>query len=238
MSRQPCSQLVQVASTLTEVTASADPRQAPTAQEDQALRTHSYLREQLDELTARHALLMHATVLADAAEAAIPAARAAIASASQTTETQGRRRTIADVIAGGEAFMPQVDMAEGHIAQSLIAQRQLTRDALRRLFPHIVGSTGLHVLRNQLIEHSGLGRDAYNQAYRRVADGPQRTRIAELPGKIRDLEHDLPEGSLSECPATARGADPPPATVRPPAPQDPSRLAGSAGPSHLTRSFR
>ncbi|MGW1090678.1 hypothetical protein ACWD4L_31325 [Streptomyces sp. NPDC002596] len=181
---------------------------------------------------------MHATVLADAAEAAIPAARAAIASASQTTETQGRRRTIADVIAGQEAFMPQVDMAEDRIAQSLIAQRQLTRDALRRLFPHIVGSTGLHVLRNQLIEHSGLGRDACNQAYRRVADGPQRTRIAELPGKIRDLEHDLPEGSLSECPATVRGADPPPATVRPPAPQDPSRLAGSAGSSHLTRSFR
>lgn len=167
---QTMDQLVQAATALTQARAAAEPNQPRSAQEYQALHTHNHLLEQLDELNARHALLMHASVLADAEAAAAPAAHAAIVAAQQTSEAPGRPSTAADLIAGHKAFMEEVNAAEDRIAQTLGAQRQLTRDALHRIFPQTVGASSLHLLRTELVEHSGLGLDAYNQAYRATRD--------------------------------------------------------------------
>lgn len=159
-------QLVQAATALTQSTASADPSRPPSTREDQALRTHSLLHGELDELTAHHALLMHASVLADAEAAAVPASHAAVVAAAQASEAHPRPTTAGELIAGQEAFMAHVNAAEDRIAETLDAQRQLTRDALHRIFPQAVTSSGLHMVRTQLVEHSGLGLDAYNRAYR------------------------------------------------------------------------
>ncbi|MFI1701410.1 hypothetical protein ACH419_36395 [Streptomyces bobili] len=163
---QTMEQLVQAATDLARATAGADPKQPASAQEDHALRTHSHLQGYLDELTARHALLMHANVLADAEAAAVPATHAAIVAAAQASEAAPRPGTAAELIAGQDAFMEQVNSAEDRIAHTLDAQRRLTRDALYRIFPQAVTSTGLHTVRTQLVEHSGLGLDSYNHAYR------------------------------------------------------------------------
>ncbi|MFF1680746.1 hypothetical protein ACFVYG_32500 [Streptomyces sp. NPDC058256] len=163
---QTMEQLVQAATDLTRASAAADPAQPASAQEDQALRTHSRLHGELDELTARHALLMHANVLADAEAAAVPARHTAMVAAAQASEERPRPSTAAELIAGQDAFNAQIDAAEDRIGQTLDAQRRLTRDALHRIFPQAVTSTGLHSVRTQLVEHSGLGLDAYNHAYR------------------------------------------------------------------------
>ncbi|RNF81161.1 hypothetical protein [Streptomyces botrytidirepellens] len=167
---QTMEQLVRAATALTQSTAAADPNRPPSAQEDQALLAHSRLHGELDELTARHALLMHASVLADAEAAAVPATHEAIVAAAQASEAQAQPTTAAEVTAAQEAFMAQVNAAEGRIAETLDAQRQLTRDALHRIFPQAVTNSALHTVRTQLVEHSGLGLDAYNQAYRAMRE--------------------------------------------------------------------
>jgi hypothetical protein len=164
---QAMAQLAAAAAALTEATAAADPTQPPTPQEDQALLTHTELHRRLDELTAQHALLMHAAVLADAEQAAGQATHTAIVAAQQATAPHDG---VGNPMANHAAFMSQVHAAEDRIAHTLGQQRQLTHDALHRLFPQARGSSGLHLLRTQLIEHSGLGIDAYRRAYRAIGE--------------------------------------------------------------------
>lgn len=143
-------------------------------------------QRELDELNARHAMLMHGTVLADAEAAAESAAREAIVAAAQATDPPpGERRTVGHDLQVQDAFKAQVTAAEERIAQTLGEQRQLARDALHRLFPQASGSAGLYMLRTKLVEHSGLGIDAYTGAY---------CVIGELGGKLRDLESRLGSG--------------------------------------------
>jgi hypothetical protein len=167
---QTMSHLVQAATALTQARAAAEPNQPRSTRESETLHTHNNLHEHLNDLTARHALLMHASVLADAEAAAVPAAHAAILAAAQTADTMPRPSTAAELAADHKAFMAQVNVAEDRIAQTLGTQRQLTRDALHRIFPQVVDSSSQHRLRTQLVEHSGLGLDAYNGAFRALRD--------------------------------------------------------------------
>ncbi|MDQ1005839.1 hypothetical protein QFZ82_000324 [Streptomyces sp. V4I23] len=190
-------QLVEASAALTEATAAADPTRPPTPEEDQALLAHTELHRQLDEITARHALLMHAAVLADAEEATGPATHTTIAAAQQATPHNGYR-TADEAMANHAAFMARVGAGEDRIALTVGEQRQLTRDALHRLFPQAVGSSGLHLMRAQLIEHSGLGLDAYNRAYRAIGEA----------------SCDLEKLSADYCSNTAEPGSRPPVTAQ------------------------
>ncbi|MGW6144430.1 hypothetical protein [Streptomyces sp. NPDC055140] len=185
--------LVQAAAALTQAAAAADPHRFSSAGEEQALRAYSQVRGELDELTARHALLMHASVLADAEEAAVPAGRAAVIAAGEATEAQhARPRTAGELMAEQEAFMAHVNAEEGHIAQTLDTQRALTRDALRRNFPQAVTRTGLHTVRTQLIEHSGLGLEDYNGTYRALRAAQLRLESMEASYRSGTVEFGRP----------------------------------------------
>ncbi|WP_351234784.1 hypothetical protein [Streptomyces sp. NPDC002133] len=140
-------------------------------------------QRELDQLTARHAMLMHGSVLADAEEAGQTAAREAVVAAAQATEPPpGQRRTVAYDLQIQDAFMAHVNAAEDGIAHTLHEQRQLARDALHRLFPQTSGSSGLNRLRTELVEHSGLGTDAYNGAYH--ASGEARRKLWNLQSRL------------------------------------------------------
>ncbi|MGP3953483.1 hypothetical protein [Streptomyces sp. 7N604] len=166
---------------LAEVTAHRDLAQPPTSDEraaqDHAASWRNYYQDRLAELDAQHAMLMHASILADAEEAATPATHELIIAASQATERSAQpgehpRQT-------HQAFMAEVEAGERRIADVLAEQRQLTRDALHNLFPKLTGRQGLHTLRTQLIEHSGLGIDAYTRAYDAIGQAGRRLRELE-----------------------------------------------------------
>ncbi|SEC04850.1 hypothetical protein SAMN05216532_0300 [Streptomyces sp. 2231.1] len=139
--------------------------------------------------TPTNALLMHAGVLADAEAAAEPAKHAAIVAAAQATEPQMQARTAADLKAVQEAFMHHVTRAEEGINHALQEQRCLAREALHRIFPAAITHTGLHQVRTHLIEGSGLGLDAYHQAYREI--GRQERRLVELQAAYRSAVVDF-----------------------------------------------
>jgi hypothetical protein len=106
-------------------------RHARTGEAD-ARENCTYFRQWLQELDARHALLMHATVLADARAAAATAKQQTVIAASTLAQTSAETappRTAGEVWAKHEAFMAQVTAAEKRIDQTLEVQRQATRDA-------------------------------------------------------------------------------------------------------------
>ncbi|MGW6202088.1 hypothetical protein ACWF9B_00310 [Streptomyces sp. NPDC055089] len=151
---------------LAQVSAAADPTLPTSPQEAQARQHRSRVEYELDELNSRHALLMHASVLTDAESAAATATRDVIGTTARDTEAAPGGFTPA---AHG-AFMTQVNSAEDRIAHILGEQRQLTRDALHRIVPKITSHQGLNQLRAQLIDHSGLGFDAYKRAWNATGD--------------------------------------------------------------------
>ncbi|MFF5030113.1 hypothetical protein ACFY2J_38705 [Streptomyces collinus] len=185
---QTMDRLARATAALAEATAAADVNQPASPQEDAARIAHHSLQQELEELTARHALLMHASVLADAEAAAEPAKHAAVVAAAQATEAQPRPSTAAEIVAAEDSFMAHVTAAEDRIAATLAEQRRLTREALHRIFPHAVTSTGRHTVRRNLLENSGLGIDAYTQASRA---------IGESAGKLRSVEAAYRSGAVS-----------------------------------------
>ncbi|MFD6335093.1 hypothetical protein ACFWGI_36715 [Streptomyces niveus] len=192
--------LAHVATNLTQARADAAPRRFG-PRENQTMDLYTDLGQELGQLDARHALLMHAHVLAEAEAAGVVAGHHAIVAAAQEDEKAPRPRTGAELAAGHEKFMAQVNAAQDRIAHTLGAQRQVVRDALHRLFPQIGSSTGLNRLRAQLIDNSGLGFDAYNRAWRAVSDTARtlgrlesgyRSRTAEFgrpPVTAEQVEH-------------------------------------------------
>ncbi|MFJ8035993.1 hypothetical protein [Streptomyces sp. NPDC096032] len=170
---QTMDRLARAASALAHATAGADVNQPPSPQRDAALLSHSSLHQELEELTARHALLLHASVLADAEAAAEPAKHAAVV-AAQATEARPRPGTAAEMAAAEDAFMAHVTGVEDRIAETLAEQRRLTREALQRIFPYAVTSTGRHTVRRNLLENSGLSLDAYHHAYRAIGESARK----------------------------------------------------------------
>ncbi|MER6279685.1 hypothetical protein ABT202_25910 [Streptomyces sp900105245] len=85
---QTMDRLICATTVLAEATAAADVHQPFSPQQDAALLSRGSLHQNLEELTARHALLMHAGVLADAEAAAEPAKHAAVVAAAQATEVE------------------------------------------------------------------------------------------------------------------------------------------------------
>ncbi|MFE5219312.1 MULTISPECIES: hypothetical protein [unclassified Streptomyces] len=185
---QAMDRLARATSALAQATAAADVNQPPSLQEDAALLSHRSLHQDLEELTARHALLMHASVLADAEAAAEPAKHAAVVAAAQATEARPRPGTAAEMVAAEDAFMAHVTGVEDRIAESLAEQRRLTVEALQRIFPSAVTSTGRHTVRRNLLENSGLSLDAYQHAYRA---------IGESAGKLQSVEAAYRSGAVS-----------------------------------------
>ncbi|MFI5689115.1 hypothetical protein [Streptomyces sp. NPDC051636] len=176
---QTMDRLARATSALAQATAAADANESASPQQDAALLSHHSLHQELEELTARHALLMHASVLADAEAAAEPAKHAAVVAAAQATEGQRRASTAAEIVAAEDAFMAHVNGAEDRIAATLSEQRRLTREALQRIFPYAVTSTGRHTVRRNLLENSGLGIDAYTQASRAIGESARKLESVE-----------------------------------------------------------
>ncbi|UXY33296.1 hypothetical protein [Streptomyces albidocamelliae] len=176
---QTMDRLFRATTVLAEATAAADVHQPFSPQQEAALLSRGSLHQELDELTARHALLMHAGVLADAEAAAEPAKHAAVVAAAQATEVERQPGTAAEMAAARDAFMAHVNEAEDRIAKTLTEQRRLTVEALGRIFPYAVTSTGRHTVRRNLLENSGLGLDAYHQAYRAIGESARRLESAE-----------------------------------------------------------
>ncbi|MFF9158521.1 hypothetical protein ACF1AB_40570 [Streptomyces sp. NPDC014846] len=176
---QTMDRLARATSALAQATAAADVNQPPSPQEDAALLSHRSLHQELEELTARHALLLHASVLADAEAAAEPAQHAAVVAAAQATEARPRPGTAAEMVAAEDAFMAHVTGVEDRIAETLAEQRRLTVEALQRIFPYAVSSTGRHTVRRNLLENSGLGLDAYQQAYWAIGESARKLESVE-----------------------------------------------------------
>lgn len=162
--------VVDAATALTKARAAADLERPAGVEESRAMRAHTDRHRELEELTAEHALLMHAHVMADAEAAAVAARHDAIVAAAQASEQMPTPRTSAEILAYHEAFMARVNAAEDRIAHTLGAQRQITRDAMHRLFPQHTGHSGVHHLRTQLIDRAGLGFAAYNAAWNAIGD--------------------------------------------------------------------
>ncbi|MER6431931.1 hypothetical protein ABT272_30040 [Streptomyces sp900105245] len=188
---QTMDRLICATTVLAEATAAADVHQPFSPQQDAALLSRGSLHQDLEELTARHALLMHAGVLADAEAAAEPAKHAAVVAAAQATEVERQPGTAAEMAAARDAFMVHVNEAEDRIAKTLTEQRRLTVEALGRIFPYAVTSTGRHTVRRNLLENSGLGLDAYHQGYRAMR-APAGLRVRKRPT------------AAARCPSAAR----------------------------------
>lgn len=131
----------------------------------------NYFRERLEDLNARHALLMHAAVLDDAhLHAAWLKHYSGVAIAQATMAPADKPRTAAEVMAEHDAFMEQVTAVENAIDHVVDTQRQMTRDALHRLFPRITGIIGLDHLRTVLVDRSRLGLDDRTRAYEAITN--------------------------------------------------------------------
>ncbi|MER6452774.1 hypothetical protein ABT270_09115 [Streptomyces sp900105245] len=212
---QTMARLARATTVLAEATAAADADQPASPQEDAALLAHRSLHQELDELTARHALLMHASVLADAEAAAEPAEHAAVVAAAQATEGQRPPSTAAEMAAARDAFMAHVNGVEDRIAATLAEQRRLTREALQRIFPYAVTSTGRHTVRRNLLENSGLSLDAYTQASRAIGESARKLQSVEAAyrsgavsfGRPPVSHHDVEQARAALQRAEARFAD-------------------------------
>ncbi|MFB6984615.1 hypothetical protein ACNPQN_32730 [Streptomyces sp. NPDC056297] len=199
---QTMEQLVQASTRLAQAAAEGEPwldGRPRNPVEAQALDTRDYYRQHLDELNSRHAVLMHASILADAESAAEAARHAAIAAAAEATlPPADQPRTKGQAMKDHDAFMAQVSTAEEGISQTLGEQRQLTRDALHRLFPQITGSSGLHLLRAQLIDHSGLGLDAYKRAYHTIGETGRQLAALEAGYRSGHVEIGRPQVTAAQ----------------------------------------
>ncbi|WP_331725930.1 hypothetical protein [Streptomyces sp. NBC_00470] len=186
-------------SALTTTQAGADTELPPGPLENQALRWRTDVHQELTELNSRHALLMHASVLADAEKAAEQARQHAIATAARAIDvTHDRPVTTGAEPSGHEAFMTQVHAAEHRIARTLETQRLLTRDAMHRLFPQTAHSSSLHDLRARLIDHSGLGIDAEFEASRAVVAAEDRLARLLAPAREGTVDPGRAPGSEQE----------------------------------------
>jgi hypothetical protein len=139
----------------------------PRSPEEQTAReTHAAAEQQVAELTARHAALMHGSILADAEEAVQKAEHQAIVNAVQATlpPASSPRSTVAEVLQEHEALQEHFNAAKAQIDAVLDEQRQLARDALHRLLPEAAGEWGMEQLRTVLIGYSGLSMDAVAEA--------------------------------------------------------------------------
>ncbi|MFG3207358.1 hypothetical protein [Streptomyces sp. NPDC048192] len=184
--------VVSAATALAEASAAADPERPAGLEESRAMRLHTDRHQELEELTAQHALLMHAHVMADAETAAVAARHDAIVAAAQASEQMPAPRTSAEIVAGHEAFMASVNAAEDRIAHTLGTQRQITRDALHRLFPQHTGHSGVHHLRTQLIDRAGLGFAAYNAAWNAIGDTARTLESLEAAYRSNTVEFGRP----------------------------------------------
>ncbi|MGW9029017.1 hypothetical protein ACWGQ5_33780 [Streptomyces sp. NPDC055722] len=126
-----------------------------------------YFQQWLEELNARHAVLMHGSILADAEAAATTAKQQAVIAFSEATEAAAPR-TVGERLAMEEAFVARVDAAEEGIDQVLGIQRQLTRDARQRLYPQTAGSWSVRDLRTLLVDRGPIGQQGYTEAYEAV----------------------------------------------------------------------
>ncbi|MEU9444476.1 hypothetical protein AB0D42_27035 [Streptomyces sp. NPDC048304] len=161
--------VVNAETALAEARAAADPERPAGPAETWAMRLHTDRHQELEELNAQHALLMHAHVMADAEAAVVTARHDVIVAAARATEDLPPR-SAAEMLVGHQAFMARVTAAEDRIAHTLREQRQITRDALQRLFPQSTGQSGLHHLRTRLIGRAGLGFVACNAAWNAIGD--------------------------------------------------------------------
>ncbi|MGW2937660.1 hypothetical protein ACWDA7_38950 [Streptomyces sp. NPDC001156] len=127
-----------------------------------------YFQQWLEELTARHAVLMHGSILADVEAAAVTAKQQAVIAFSEPTEVPAPR-TVGERVALDEAFMARVDAAEEGIDQVLGIQRQLTRDARQRLYPQTAGRWSMRDLRSLLVDRGPVGQRGYQEAYEAAA---------------------------------------------------------------------
>ncbi|MGW1506119.1 hypothetical protein ACWCQW_48050 [Streptomyces mirabilis] len=82
-----------------DAAAQAETCKTPSPAEDEAMRTRTRAGQDLHELTARDALLMHADVLADAEDAAGAALHRIPVTLGQAAEAQSQPRTTAEVVA-------------------------------------------------------------------------------------------------------------------------------------------
>lgn len=135
-----------------------------------AFEARKYFEKRLDDLDARHSVLMHGSVLDEAETAAEQAKHQAVVAAAQATLPLTPRTTAAETHADHEAFEAHITAAETRIDQALGEQRQQARDALHRHFPQAAASTGMHQVRTQLMDRAGLGLDALNRAYQAIGD--------------------------------------------------------------------
>ncbi|MFE4304844.1 hypothetical protein ACFRR6_02010 [Streptomyces sp. NPDC056891] len=131
-----------------------------------AVDSRDYFEQRLKDLNARHSVLMHGSVLAEAETTAVQATHQAVVDAAQATLPLTPRTTVAETEADHDAFMAHVTAAEQRIDQVLAEQRQHARDALQRHFPE----TAMYELRTRLMDRAGLGPDSYQQAYQAVGD--------------------------------------------------------------------
>ncbi|MFI8194513.1 hypothetical protein ACIF8T_38350 [Streptomyces sp. NPDC085946] len=137
--------------------------------EDRALGGRRYIRDRLDDLAVRHALLLHAAVLHDAEQAAMTAKhRAVLTTSTATLPPADTPRTTGESLAEHDAFMAHLTAAENRIDQVLQTQRQMTRDALHRLFPRSGHALGMHELRTRLLDRSRLGLDDHTRAHQQI----------------------------------------------------------------------
>ncbi|WP_443059180.1 transposase [Streptomyces sp. NBC_00435] len=139
-------------------------------EEADAFEAREYFEKRLDDLNARHCVLMHGSVLDEAEAAAEQAKHQAFVAAAQATLPLIPRTTAAETQADHDAFEAHITAAETRIDQALGEQRQHARDALHRHFPHAAESTGMHQVRIQLMDRAGLGLDAVNRAYQAIGD--------------------------------------------------------------------
>ncbi|MFG3207357.1 hypothetical protein [Streptomyces sp. NPDC048192] len=124
-----------------------------------------YARHRLEDLDARHAVLWHGLALVDAQHAAQRARHVGAVAAAQATLSPADQlpTTTEGVLAehdAFEAFDTQLQAVRERIDHVLAEQRQSTRDALHRLLPRTVGRRAMTRLRTQLVDNSGLSRNA------------------------------------------------------------------------------
>ncbi|MFF8431739.1 hypothetical protein ACF07Y_42770 [Streptomyces sp. NPDC016566] len=182
------------AETSTQLSGSAAP---PTPQkrhevyerEEDARDSLALFQHRLDELTARHALLMHGAVLVDIEHAARWARHRAVVAAQATLSPAGQPpRTDDAVLSEHDALMARVQAAQEPIGHALAEQRQMTRDALHRLYPTMTGSQGIEQLRIQLVDDSGLGTAHYTLASRELSDAQREHADLEARSTAANLE--------------------------------------------------
>ncbi|MGW6144407.1 hypothetical protein [Streptomyces sp. NPDC055140] len=172
----------------------------------EGLRSQEQHAEQdIQELNAHHALLLHASLLADAEAAAEQARRNAIVSLHEEFEHQ----------LGGwnpqrqDSYMARLRAVEDEIGQVLLQQRQLTRDALHRLSPLTKSRRGLDSLRGSVLLRAGLDQPSYDNAWAEQArraqefDRTQMQQLAQKRGEVRGIKRRVTPSDVETARAQA-----------------------------------